>query len=276
MKTIVVATDFSPAALNAANYATDMALVINANILLLHIYKLPAGYNGVPLTVNVEDIRKTADNNIDELKAQLIQKTGNKILIETKIRLGSFFQELQAVCVGVHPYAVIIGSQGSTAAERLLFGGHAVYTMKHLMWPTITVPQGVAFSNVKKIGLACDFDAVLDTTPVEEIKLLVNDFNAELHVLNTGKKDELDPGVVFESGLLHEMISGLNPKYHFITDEKTDESIMEFAEEHHIDLLIVLPKRYGLMEMLIHRSHTKNLVLHCHVPVMALHQQAVQ
>jgi nucleotide-binding universal stress UspA family protein len=274
MKTIIVATDYSPAALNAAKYAAEMASVINAGILLLHIYNLPVGYNGIPLTVNVEDIRKIADNNMNGLKAQLIEKTGGKVPIDAKIRLGTFFQELQIVCETVHPYTVIIGSQGTTATERILFGGHAVYAMKHLLWPIITVPQTVSFSNIKKIGLACDFDGVLDTTPVDEIKMLVNDFNAELHVLNTGKKDELDPDVVFESGLLNEMIGNLNPNYHFITNEKTDESIMEFAEQNKIDLLIVLPKRHGLMEMLVHRGHTKNLVLHCHVPVMALHQAA--
>ena len=272
MKTIIVATDFSQAALNAANYATDMALVINAKVLFLHIYNLPVGYDGVPLTVNVGDIKTNADNKLHRLKTQLIEKTGGKVSIDAKIRLGTFFQELQTVCAAVEPYTVIIGSQGTTATERLLFGGHAVYAMKHLLWPVITVPQGVSFGNIKKIGLACDFDGVLDTTPVEEIKLLVNDFNAELHVLNTGKKDELDPGVVFESGLLNEMIGDLKPTYHFITNDKTDESIMLFAEQHDIDLLIVLPKRHGLMEMLVHRSHTKNLVLHSHVPLMALHQ----
>jgi nucleotide-binding universal stress UspA family protein len=275
MKTIIVATDYSPVALNAVNYAAEMALVINANIMLLHVYNLPVGYNGVPLTVSVEDIRKVADNNMNELKTKVVERTAGKIGVEAKIRLGTFFQELQAVCECVHPYTVIIGSQGTTATQRIIFGGHAVYAMKHLLWPIITVPEGVSFSSIKKIGLACDFDGVLDTTPVDEIKLLVKDFNAELHVLNTGKKNELDPDVVFESGLLNEMIGELNPNYHFITNEKTDESIMEFAEQNKIDLLIVLPKRHGLMEMLIHRSHTKNLVLHSHVPVMALHQQAM-
>lgn len=275
MKTIIVATDFSPAALNAVNYAAEMAQVIKAKLLLLHVYNLPVGYNGVPLTVNVDDIKNVADNNMNELKAAVIKKNDDKISVETKIRLGAFFPELKDVCEHVHPYTVIIGSQGTTATERILFGGHAVYAMKHLLWPIITVPEGVSFSSIKKIGLACDFDGVLDTTPVEEIKLLVNDFNAELLVLNTGKKNELDPDVVFESGLLNEMIGDLRPNYHFITNEKTDESIMQFAEQNNIDLLIVLPKRHGLMEMLVHRSHTKNLVLHSHVPVMALHQQVM-
>jgi nucleotide-binding universal stress UspA family protein len=38
MKTILIATDFSPAAFNAANYAAGMGRVCNADLSLLHIY----------------------------------------------------------------------------------------------------------------------------------------------------------------------------------------------------------------------------------------------
>jgi hypothetical protein len=40
MKTIILATDFSPAALNAANYAADLASSIKGDLLLLHSYFL--------------------------------------------------------------------------------------------------------------------------------------------------------------------------------------------------------------------------------------------
>ena len=272
MKTILVATDFSPAALNAANYAADMALAINADILLLHVYQIPVVYLEVPVAVNEEGIMQDAEKEILKLKKELIQKTGGKLNMETEVRMSIFFPELKTVCERIKPYTVVMGSQGKTAAERLLFGSHAVYAMKHLMWPLITVPLGATFSSVKKIGLACDFDKVVDTTPVDEIKILVNDFNAELHVLNTGKKEVFNPEIVFESGVLEEMLAPKKPNYHFITNQNTDEGIMDFAEKNHIDLLVVLPKRHGLLDKLIHKSHTKQLVLHSHVPVMALHQ----
>ena len=37
MKTIIIPTDFSPAATNAVNYGADMALAVNASVLLLRI-----------------------------------------------------------------------------------------------------------------------------------------------------------------------------------------------------------------------------------------------
>src|SRR6185503_3612855 len=259
MKTILVATDFSSSALNAANYAADMALAINTDILLNH--------------VSEEDIIDNAEKNISQLKEHLTRKTGSKLNIKTKVTRGIFYhQELKTVCERIKPYAVVMGSQGRTASKRLFFGSESVYAMKHLMWPLITVPPGVTFSSIKKIGLACDFDKVVHTTPIDKIKMLVKDFNAAFHILNTGRKQVFNPEGVFESALLMEMLAALKPNYHFITSSNTDEGILNFAEKNRFDLLVVLPKQYGLLKKLVHRSHTRQFVLHSHVPVMALHR----
>ena len=271
MKTILVATDFSPAALNASNYAADMALAIHADILLLHVYNPPVNYSEMPAAISIEDVQQGAENQVNELRDEIVQRTNEKINITIQVRMGAFFHELKIVCESIKPYTVVMGSQGTTATERLFFGSHAVYAMEHLMWPLITVPSGAKFSTVKKIGLACDFDKVVDTTPVDEIKMLINDFHAELHILNTGKRKEFKPELVFQSGLLQEMLGALNPEYHFITSGNTDDSIIDFADKNHLDLLIVLPKRHGLLEKIVHKGHTKQFVLHSHVPVMAIH-----
>ena len=272
MKTILVATDFSAAAFNAVDYAAEMALAIHANLVLLHVYQVPVAYLEAPVILNEKEMREDAENNLNQLKEDLSVKTGNKLTIETEVRTGIFFEELKAFCEQVKPYTVVMGSQGTSAAERLFFGSHAVYAMQHLMRPLITVPPEVKFTKIKKIGFACDFDKVVDSTPVDEIKILVSDFNAELHVLNTGKQKVFNPNIVFESGVLQEMLAILKPSYHFTTNPNTDEGIMDFSERNHLDLLLVLPKRHGLIDSLVHKSHTRELVLHSHVPVMALHQ----
>lgn len=271
MKTILVATDFSPAALNAAAYAADMAATINAGILLLHVYHLPVIYSEVPVAINKEAAIKEAEKEIEKIKRVLVDKTKGKINIEIEIREGIFFEELKKACEQIHPYTVIMGSQGTTAAERLLFGAHTVYAAKNLKWPLITVPAGAKFLAIKKIGLACDFYNVADATPIDEIKMLVKDFTAELHLLNTGKEEVFDPEIVFQSGLMEEILEDIKPQYHFITNKNTDDAIIDFAEKNNIDLLVVLPRRHSLLDKIMHKSHTKQLILHSHVPVMALH-----
>jgi len=271
LKTVIVATDFSTTATNAVNYAVDMALAIKAGILLFHVYQIPVIYSELPVAFSEEDTRHDIKKNLIDLKLHIIQKTGGKLNIETEVRLGSFFPELKTLCENIMPYTVVMGSQGTTFTERLLFGSHTVYAMKYLMWPIITVPPNASFSAVKKIGIACDLSKAITTMPIDEINILVKDFDAELHILNIDKWQVHNPSTDCESILLQQMMTHLKPTYHFITDKNTDEAILDFVDKNSIDLLIVLPRRRGLLRRLIHRSHTKQLILYSHVPVMALH-----
>lgn len=272
MKTIIAATDFSGAATNAAMYATDMAVSLQANLLLVHVWKLPINYDGMVTPVLGDDLMEDAKKSMKALEKQLAHKSKRKINIDSKIAVGDFFTEFEKICNAVKPHVVVMGSQGTTAAERAVFGGHTVHAMKELDWPLITVPAGASFSAIKKIGLACDLKKVQEVVPADELKALVKEFGASLHILNTGKKETFDPGIVFQSGVLQDILGDLQPNYHFIEHENVDEGIMDFAEKNKIDLLVVLPRHHNLLDKLIHKSHTKRLVLHSHVPVMALHQ----
>jgi len=271
MKKILVATDFSPAALAAANYAAAMALAIKADLYLLYVCPMFLPYGEAAVLLHADDM-ETAEKDMKAFRQQIDIHEDAELLVETEVTMGVFFEELNIVCERIKPYTVVMGAQGKTAAERFLFGSNAVYAARHLQWPLVTVPAGVKFSAIKKIGLACDFDHVVELIPVDEIRLLIKDFNAELHVLNAGKQTVFDPEIVFQSGMLQEMLAGSKAQYHFIAAEDKDQGLVDFAENNNIDLLLVLPKRHDLLDKLVHKSHTKQLVLHSHVPVMVLHQ----
>ena len=273
MKTILVATDFSSTASNAGRYAADMARAIDAEIILLHIYQMPIIYSEVPAVMNEKELMQNSQNYLNRLKDDLNRRTGNKLSIKTIIKTGEFFNELKDFCEEIKPYTVVMGSQGTTAMERIMFGSHTINAMKHLMWPLITVPPYAGFSSIKKIGLACDMNDVEETTPIDEIKTLIKDFNAELHILNTGREEVFDPEIVFESDSLRHRLKDIKPHFHFISNNNTDEDIIKFTEKNKIDMLVVLPKRRNLMEQLMHRSFSKQMILHSHVPVMAFHHQ---
>lgn len=273
MKPIVVATDFSPIAFNAALYAAEMAKSINGYIILLHVCPTPVTAAELPVIVDTATLVNDSEKLMAEHAAQLVHRTRERVMFETVVKGGGFFYELQLLCNSRKPYAVVMGCQGSSEAERLFFGSHVLHAMKQLAWPVIAVPPGARFSSIKKIGLATDFSNAAESTPVDELKVLVKDFHAELHVLNTGSAPSHDTDMVLQSHRLQQMLEPLNPSYDFIRHNDTDAGILEFADNNHIDLLIVLPRRHSLIEKLIFKSHTRQLVLHSHVPVMALHAQ---
>ena len=57
-----------------------------------------------------------------------------------------------------------------------------------------------------------------------------------------------------------------------IRKEEIEEAIFGFSEENNIDMLIVIPKQHNAISRLFRHSVSRGLVLHAHVPVMAIHE----
>ena len=271
MKTIIVPTDFSPAATNAMDYAIEMGKAIDASILLLHVYHVPVSFTEVPVVlVSVDELKKSAEEQLEELKKTIEHVTSGKVKVFSELKLGDVVDELDQLCDQIQPFAVIMGTKGHTAMERALLGSNTLSAIKKLHWPVICVPPNKKYGNgIKKIGLACDFKEVIAPTPAHAIQDLVKEFNGELHILNV---NQFMSETSEQSILLHNMLEELNPQYHFIQDPDLEDGINEFAEKNNIDLVIAIPKKHKLLEGLFKKSSTRQLVFESHIPVMCVHE----
>jgi len=274
MKTIIVPTDFSAISNNAIDYAVDLAKATGSSILVFHAYQVPVSMTDVPIVLlSVEDLQKNNESKMDDLKRSLQQRAGESIKIYAETKLGDTVDELEDVCAKVKPFAVVMGTKGATGMERVLFGSTTLTTIRHLSWPVIVVPPGKQYSMIKKIGFACDFREVVNSTPTHFIKDFVKEFNAELHVLNVDyKSSHFKPGTPEESVLLHTMLEDLDPRYDFIEDANIELGIEKFAKKNDLDLIITIPKKHKLLEGLFRKSHTKELIFHSHLPIMCVHE----
>lgn len=274
MKTIVVPTDFSAISNNATDYAVALAKETGSSILLFYAYQLPVSMTDVPIVlVSMEDLKKNSENKLQEAKKSLEQKSGDGVKIYGEAKLGDTVDELEDLCNKIKPFAVVMGTKGATGVERVFFGSTTLGTIKHLTWPVIVVPPQKKYSSIKKIGFACDFRQVLNTTPSKIIKEFVKEFNAELHILNVDYKNaHFKDTTPEESLVLHTMFEDLNPVYDFIEDENIESGIEKFAEKNGLDLVITIPKKHKLLESLFRKSHTKDLVFHSHLPIMCVHE----
>jgi len=275
MKTIIIPTDFSPAAVNAMNYAADMALAISAEILLFHVFSIPVALGEVPIALlSVDELKESAEAGVNKTRQDLHHITSGKVPIRTETRLGNLVDELEEICKDVKPFAIIMGSTGESAIERTVFGSNTLTAIRHITYPIICVPKGKEFGlGIRKVGLACDFRQIAETTPITAIKNFVKEFNAKLFVLNVDHDNQqFREDTPEQSAILHNQLADLNPEYHFIVHKDLEDGINEFAEKNNLDLIIAIPKKHKLLESLFRKSSTKQLVFEAHVPVMCVHE----
>lgn len=277
MKTLIVPTDFSAVSLNATNYAAEMAMAIGGSMVLLHVYTVPVIYSETPVlpvtTLSVDELRKSSEEKLEELKRNLQHVTSGKVKIYTENRFGNVVDELETLCGAVQPFAVVMGSHGASGLERLLMGSNTLTAIRRIKYPVIVVPPGTTYRGIRKIGLACDFKDVVETTPVAFIKSMVQEFGAELHILNIdrNKKQHNDEAVV-ESAWIETMLGDVKPNYYFLDREEVVEGINEFAETSNLDVVMVIPKKHNLVENIFHKSKSKELVTHSHIPIVSIHE----
>jgi nucleotide-binding universal stress UspA family protein len=274
MKTLIVPTDFSPVSINAVNYAADMAMSINASIILLNIYQVPVTFTEVPVVnISIEELKRISETRIEELKKGLEHITSGKLKVYGESRLGEVTDEIENFCKKIRPFAVVMGTKGATGVERLFLGSNTLTAIRHLTYPVIVVPPGAVFSGIKKVGFACDFNEVVETTPSDQIHEVCKTFNAGLMVLNVDYKNRhFKPETPEESILLHTMLGDLNPDYQYIDNPDVTEGINAFAETNGVDLIITIPKKHKLLSGLFQKSHTRELIFHAHIPIMCIHE----
>ena len=274
MKTLIVPTDFSPVAINAMNYAAEMALSIDASLLLVHVYQVPVTISDVPVVlVPVEELKSTSEARLSDLKKGLQRFTNDRIRIYTESVLGDTIDQLKALCERIRPLVVVMGTHGAGGGwERRIMGSTTLSAIRHLKSPVMAIPPGTTFKGLKKIGLACDYKDVMHSMPIELIRNILSAFPATLEVLNVDyNKEHFDAETPLESAHLESLLGNVKPNYHFLNNEDVTEGIMEFAETNNLDVIMVIPKKHRLWEGLFRKSNSGDMVEHSHIPVMALH-----
>jgi nucleotide-binding universal stress UspA family protein len=275
MTTILVPTDFSDTARNAALYAIELACDLSIqNIILYNAYQAPVSADPSMPAVQLFDIdvlKKSSRDGLEKFRDELQSSCTRPLLFEIKSEFQLLTSGVEELCKQQPIDAVVMGITGGNKVEEVLIGSNTISVAKHVHVPVFIVPHNASYKKIKEVVLACDFKKVAETMPVKAIKNILDLTKAHLHILNVSEKPT-KPGDQFESLLLDNLFQGYNPEYHFIHDTHFAEAINNFADSNSIDLIITIPKKHGLFEGLFKKSHTKSLAFHSHVPLMVIHE----
>lgn len=277
MDTILIPTDYSDTSKNSAHYAVQLARQLSVKkIVLYNAYQQPITADPAMNAVefyNLEDFRNISEegmkNFVSELKAN-----NSDIEFETICDFNILSNGIEDLCKNNPSIDLIVmGITGGGKLEEVLIGSNTIHVAKHTNVPLIIVPADAVYKPITKVVLACDFKHVVETTPVEPIKQIIDTTQAKLHVLHIDHNNkDYDEETPFESLMLDTLLDGYNPKYHFVDNADFTEGMNEFVQQNNIDLIVTIPKKHGLFEGLFRRSHTKMLAYHTHIPLMVIHE----
>lgn len=178
---VLVAVDFSPASLAAAQWVAN-AVAPGADVVLLHAVDVPTPPSFLrSLFSKVEDVEENAipgaTMRLEELKASLGLKDA-----KIDVRTGKPFKALHEACAEHGSDLIVIGPHGDRTGLGRLLGSTAERTVRESTRP-ILIAGGDEIGRPKRIGVAVD-DSPAGAKALAWAVRLANDLKAELVAVN--------------------------------------------------------------------------------------------
>jgi nucleotide-binding universal stress UspA family protein len=278
MQAIIVPTDFSPIAYNAAQYAIALAADLKATRLIIYNAFQPyipedPELSMAPLQIDINEFRALSMTGLLKMKEKLTPAIPSSLKVEYESEYNSAKMGIIDACEKYNAELIVMGISGTgTKLEESLIGSTAVDVSRISHKPVIIVPEDAVYKRIKKILMVVDFKKVEQTTPVEAIKKILDETNAHLDVLHVEVNDnDSEQALEKEKNLFDSFFTNYNVTYHFIKGDNFTDIVNAFAVGNKSDLIIVIPKKHSLFEQLFKRSHSKALAFHSDLPVLNIH-----
>lgn len=282
MKKIVVFTDFSERAENAAQYAIHLGRSIHANIILYHSYLSPASQPYAaqvawPL-MNTGELEITARKEL-ELRASKLSKvagvnpeTAFIPKIETRCAEGELTDKLEEL-VADREIVLFIMANHRKGFSSLITGNHLNKMLGSAKVPVLVVPDGTTFKAIRKIAFATDLTSE-DIDVLQSLSTMARHGDASIMLAHISadkeheqSKDKRDQVQQF----LCEVSNKINYPhiyYRHIQDVEVSAGLKWVSEHVAFDLLAMVHHQRSFLEGIFKSSYTKTVATDTTMPLL--------
>lgn len=284
MKTILVPTDFSVSAQNAAYYALHMARDLSADMMLCHAFTVPAQVADQPLDWPLYEYETMQASTVKQLelfagklKAELKNDPEGKgaflPALSCASEVGALSDLIHKLVKDTQQNMVVMGMTGMSAVVRFFLGSVSQQLINHAQVPVLLIPPHTKFVPIKRIAFATDFSDQ-DVAVIRSLTVLAAKYDADLVI--THVKDEWEDErqmLQKEHLLLDRLITKINySKFYMrrIASTDIDEGLEILSSEYKINVVVMVHKKASFLHRILVGSHSQALAKRIHIPLMVI------
>ena len=278
MKRILLPTDFSDNSFKAIDYGLSLLKNEKCTFFLLNTYMPPVYHTeyllGSPGQIGLGDmIREDSKNNLNELKEKLETEYKNPLhTFVTHSALNMLTEEISHMTEAEDIDLVIMGTQGATGAQEILFGTNTVHAIRSSKCPVLAIPQGYAYQDPKSILFPTDYEVDYSGKKLAAMLHIATGHDAQVHVMHVITPLELDSKQLSNQQTLKKML-GSNGKFHEVESDEIITAINKFQESTKIDMLCMIQNKHTFLERMFIEPIIKKIGFHVKVPFLVLPQR---
>lgn len=282
MKPILIPTDFSDSAENAAWYALHIARYMKTNIELCHAFLVPAEYSMAGQAAfpayDYSTLKTESSAQLADLAMKLDKKNhaaASKYSFHPDIKCVSeagVVSEFVGQLVEENPkQLVVLGMSGIGAAAKFILGSSSRRLIEKGGFPLLLIPSGFAFNEIRKIAFATDLRTE-DIDALHSLAGFARHFDAEIVVAHVSdEKRQSNEHLKKEDEFLNNITCKVNyDKIFFrrINNSRVGDGLDWLSAHGHIDMLVMIHRPLGFLDRLFKGSYTKNQADHIHIPLL--------
>ena len=269
MKKIIIATDYSAEANNAANYAAAIAAEQGHQLILFNLTQISIhALNARVPPGAIDQLLEIHNENLTNAATAL--STAYKVNVVPHFATGNFYEELVR-CIDQHKADVVVMGMAKKTIEQDLLGNTTTSTIHRLTFPILAVPIHATYHGFKSVLFACDIERGVQEKVLENLHALSVDFGSTIEIFHVETKmaelrHEQEVGhLPFDQAL-----SGINYAYKNIQSPRIIQAIKQEIEAINADLLVMVPYKYGFWSSMVHRSKTRMMASGNNIPLLSL------
>lgn len=282
MKKILISTDFSVPAENAARYGVKLAKAINADVLLCNAIKVPAE---APMAAQVawplmdyDTLQQEATSDLDELVKKLCDPSDKDDeqskcpLIAYESNKGTVYEVVSYLVKERNIDLVVMGMAGASGVIQFLLGSNSKEMIEKAGFPVLFVPYEANFKKVHKIVFATNL-AQEELGPLQLLIELAIPLNAEITIAHITDKEVTEDSKQQHKidAFLNDVVGKINHpkiKYEKMWNIDIDNGLDWIVEQEDVDLVAIVHHHHNIFGRIFKGSHTQKLSRHIEVPLL--------
>lgn len=283
MKNILMPTDFSVPAENAAQYALQLAKALKADVLLCNAYKVPAK---APMAAQVAwplmdatEIEQEVTNELDKLVKDLSDPSCATAepafcpVVTYESREGTVTEVVKALAKKRKTDLVVMGMAGAGGLTQFVLGSNSREMIENAAFPLLLVPYEASFKPIRKIAFATDLSDN-DLRPLQVLIDFAAALNSEITIVHiTNKelhpKDKLQLKIDnFLKAVAENNTNFSKVKYEYVWNIDIDNGLDWIAGQKDLDLMAMCHHKHHMIEKIFKGSHTQKLSRHIKIPLL--------
>ena len=275
MKKILVPFDFSQTAINALDFASQLAQNTPTEITLLHVIDPPEGvaFNSYGMSSGTDPMDKVyvlqlIKRTEEKLAEITVEKKNPLTEIYPKVILGNPFECIKEEITTSHADLVVMGTKGSSGLKEYLVGSNTEKIVRYAHCPVIAIPVDIDPPAIKNIAFATNLEEKQDFI-LQALKVYQSLFNAKIHLvwINTFQANQDIALVEKELEALATKSDLENYESHIFNATHTESGIMHFAEQYEMDMIALATHGHKGLTHLFVGSIAEDIVNHAKKPV---------